>query len=59
MIVGESGAGRVDVHPQVLTVIYLPEKVTKALASDKDSFVLMIQDEAVTVKPKPGATAAN
>jgi hypothetical protein len=61
ILVDEGGSYEVPVHPDFVTVFYLPDKITKALASDPKSYeVKSIGATSLAIRPlKADAKPAN
>ncbi len=61
ILVDEGGSYDVTVHPDFVTVFYLPDKITKALASDTTGYeVKPIGDRSLAIRPlKADAKPAN
>ncbi len=61
ILVDEGGSYDVAVHPDFVTVFYLPDKIVKALASDTTSYeVKPIGDRSLAIRPlKADARPAN
>lgn len=61
ILVDEGGSYDVTVHPDFVTVFYLPDKITKALASDTTAYeVKPIGDTSLAIRPlKQDAKPAN
>ena len=59
VISGTSGGYEVTVSPDFVTVVYLPEEVTQAFASDQRNFVISIKRNTVAVRPLKMPLTAN
>jgi len=61
ILVDEGGSYDVAVHPDYVTVIYVPDKITKAVASDPQSYeVKSLGATSLAIRPlKANAKAAN
>jgi hypothetical protein len=61
ILVNEGGSYDVSVHPDFVTVFYLPDRITKALASDTTGYeVKPIGDKSLAIRPlKADAKPAN
>jgi hypothetical protein len=63
ILVDEGGSYDVAVHPDFVTVLYFPDKITKAIASDPKSYeIKSIGDTSLAIRPlranaKPGSLA--
>lgn len=57
LIVGDGGVYEVPVHESFVTVLYLPDEITKAQSSDKDYFWTQVMGDTVSVRPKPDRPA--
>lgn len=55
---GNVGAFEVIVSPAYVTVFYLPEPVTKALASDQRNFSISIMGDTVALRPLTNGKAS-
>src|SRR6185436_2751426 len=51
VVEGSGGGYDVTVSATYVTVFYLPERVTRALASDQQTFRINIMDDTVAVRP--------
>ncbi len=61
ILVDEGGSYDITVHPDFVTVVYLPDKIVKALASDTTGYeVKPIGDKSLAIRPlKADAKPAN
>ena len=51
VVEGSGGGYEVTVSSRYVTVFYLPEPVTKALASDQRNFSITVMNDTVAVRP--------
>lgn len=59
VVQGSGGSFEVPVSPTFVTVFYVPENVTRALASDKENFTIYASGDTVTVRPVRAARHTN
>lgn len=59
ILVDEGGSYEVLVHPDVLTVIYFPDKIVKALASDTSGYEVQPINNSLAIRPRANPKAAN
>ena len=55
LVEGTGGAFEVPVHPDFVTVLYFPDQVTKAQASDKENFTISAMGDTISLRPVTGA----
>jgi hypothetical protein len=55
LVEGTGGAFEVPVHPDFVTVLYFPDEVTKAQASDKENFTISAMGDTISLRPVAGA----
>jgi len=56
LIEGTGGAFEVPVHPDFVTVLYFPDSVVKAQASDKKNFTISAMGDTISLRPTTADT---